>query len=99
MDDNSQLFLLIQTQQKMGEDIADIKASIKEAAQILIFLRRDQDELKAELKKRIEQLEKQHQECPARLKMQGWSIGLRDYFWLISTIAGTISLWYLFKQR
>jgi hypothetical protein len=98
MDENQQLLLLLQTQQKMSDDIADIKATIKEAAQILIFLRRDHDEFKTETRNRLSQLEKAHLECPARLKMQGWALSLRDVLWLVCAVASVLSVWYTLKR-
>jgi hypothetical protein len=90
MEDSTQLAALISCQQKMSEDIGDIKATVKEAASIITFVRRDQDELKV----RLDRLEIMHNNCPARQKMNAWSMGAKDIAWLLALVGGILSVWY-----
>lgn len=94
MEESGQLSLLIQAQQKMADDISDIKGMVKEAAQIIHFVRRDQDELKV----RLDRVELLHASCPARAKAQAWSISSKDVAWLVAFIGGVAALYFQFKK-
>ncbi len=93
-DEHNQLGLLIQAQQKMADDISEIKIMVKEAAQVIHFLRRDQDEMKV----RLERVESAHINCPARAKAAAWSISARDFAWLVALMGGIVAVWASFKK-
>lgn len=94
MEDSTQLGLLIQAQQKMADDVSDIKVMVKEAAQIIHFVRRDQDEMKL----RVDKLEGIHADCPARLKANAWSISLKDIAWIVALFGGIVAMYASIKK-
>lgn len=49
MDEITQMSLLIQAQQKIADDISEIKVMVKELSTTMHYVRRDQDELKTRL--------------------------------------------------
>jgi hypothetical protein len=77
------LMQTLQTQQRTSDDIAEIKATLKEAAQIVKFLNRDV----VEIKTRVEKLERHPGECLAAKRHEAWSMTGRDFAWLIGLIA------------
>lgn len=104
MDDNSLLMRTLErtleTQERMSNDIADIKATIKEAAQVMGFLSRELSELKAkadrefvELRTRCERLEAHPVSCPALLKYNAWAFSLRDVAWLLTLVGVAVAIW------
>jgi len=85
------LLQTLQTQQKMSEDIAEIKGTVKEAAQIVTHLNRDVTEIKDRLRK----VESHPLECPAARRHDAWSMTSRDLLWLlglVAAIAGVIAI-------
>jgi hypothetical protein len=93
-NETSPINLLLQTQQKMSDDIADIKATIKETAQIMLFIRKDHDELKM----KVDRLESNQLSCPARIRAQNWYITSKDLLWFFTVLAAIASVIVLFKR-
>ena len=95
----AEVTMFLENQQRMAEDISEIKATLKELAQIGLFLRRDQDELKEAHKKQNERmsiLEETHRNCPARLRHQAWALSAKDLAWLLAflaALAGAMIVW------
>jgi hypothetical protein len=108
MDENS-LFMrtlerTLETQERMSIDIADIKATIKEAAQVMGFLSRELSEVKSrverdfvELRTRCERLEAHSSTCPALLKYNAWAFSLRDAAWILAVVGAAVAVWYARK--
>ena len=93
---------LYQVQQKMAEDISEIKGSIREAIKVLDYMAKDQERLRAELEKetaelkvKVSAVERQHQDCPARLRHNGWATSVKDLAFVIALIA---SFWALYRK-
>jgi hypothetical protein len=87
-----------QIQQKMSDDIADIKSTIKETAQIMIFQRRDHDELKI----KVDKIDHNQLTCPARLRTTSYGMTLKDIFYFItlfSAIMTSVANFYLLTKR
>lgn len=95
MDDISKELLLqsMNTQQKISDDISDIKATIKEGAQIVIFLNRDV----ALVKERLDAIERHPLECPALTKYNAWAFSVRDMAWILTLLSVAFAIWYAKK--
>jgi regulator of replication initiation timing len=87
------LMQTLQTQQRMSEDISEIKATLKEAAQILTHLNRDVSELRS----RLEKVEKHPMECQAATRHSAWSVTGKDFMWVLGLLAAIASVWALRK--
>ena len=108
MDENS-LFMrtlerTLETQERMSSDIADIKATIKEAAQVMGFLSRELSEVKSrverdfiEIRTRCERLEAHSSNCPALMKYNAWAFSLRDVAWLLTLAGVAVAIWFARK--
>jgi hypothetical protein len=81
-------------QQRMAEDVSEIKVLCKELAAVMHFVRRDQDDFKA----RLDKLELAQQTCPARLKATAWSMSLKDIAWILALVGGIIAVIAGFKS-
>lgn len=89
------LLQTLQTQQKMSEDIADIRATIKEASQIMIHLNRDV----ADVRNRVEHLERHPNECPAAKRHSAWALSAKDVMWLLALAAAAWALWPMLQAK
>jgi len=108
VDENS-LFMrtlerTLETQERMSNDIADIKATIKEAAQVMGFLSRELSEVKSrverdfiELRTRCERMEAHTSNCPALMKYNAWAFSLRDLAWFLTFVGVCVAIWYARK--
>jgi hypoxanthine phosphoribosyltransferase len=56
----------LQTQQRMSDDISDIRATLKEAAQIVTHLNRDVSDMRS----RLEKVERHPMECQAATRIK-----------------------------
>jgi len=83
------LLQTLQTQQNIGKDIADIKATIKEAAQIMTTLNRDV----ADVRSRLERCEKHPLECSAARRHSAWALSAKDLLWLLGLAGAVWALW------
>jgi hypothetical protein len=63
MDSSKITEILLETQQKVAEDISQIKISLEKGVQLIEFQRRDH----MQLEERVKELEKTQGSCPARL--------------------------------
>jgi hypothetical protein len=88
----------------MSSDIADIKATIKEAAQVMGFLSREIAEVKSrverdfiELRTRCERMEGHSSNCPALRKYNAWAFSLRDVAWVLTLVGVAVAIWYAKK--
>jgi phage shock protein A len=87
------LMQTLQTQQRMSDDISEIKATLKEAAQIVTHLNRDVSELRM----RVEKVEKHPMECQAATRHSAWAMTGRDFVWVLGLLAAIASVWALRK--
>lgn len=85
----------LQTQQKMSEDIADIRATIKEASQIMIHLNRDV----SDVRNRVEHLERHPNECPAAKRHSAWALSAKDVMWLLALAGAAWALWPMLQAK
>jgi len=83
------LLQTLQTQREIGQDIADIKATVKEAAQIMTTLNRDV----ADLRSRLERCEKHPSECTAARRHSAWALSAKDLLWLVGFAGVVWALW------
>ena len=88
------------TQEKMSDDIADIKGTLKEAAKVVSLQGQIIEDIRAEhkaLSQKVETLErtveKHPQTCAAMQRHSAWSFSARDIFW-IATLIGSIAAVY-----
>ena len=86
--------MFLENQQRMAEDIAEIKAAVREAAQVVVFMQRDQNELK----NRVEKCEQNYQNCPARVQHNALMFSTRGIMWLLTLIATVLGLAVYFKK-
>lgn len=90
----------LQTQEKMSDDIADIKGTLKEAAKVVSHLGESLENVRSEHKvlcQKVETIErtveKHPQMCPAMQRHSAWSFSMRDVFW-IAAMLGSIAAVY-----
>jgi hypothetical protein len=76
-------------QQRIAEDVSEIKVLCKELAAVMHFVRRDQDDFKV----RLDKIELAQQTCPARLIATAWGISMKDIAWMLALAAGLFGLW------
>lgn len=88
------------TQEKMSDDIADIKGTLKEATTVVSHLSASIENVRMEhkaLSQKVETLEKsveKHpQTCAAMQRHSAWSFSARDIFWL-AALVGSIAAVY-----
>lgn len=87
------LMQTLQTQQRMSEDISDIKATLKEAAQIVTHLNRDV----SDMRNRLEKVERHPLECQAASRHSAWSLTGKDLMWVLGLVVAIASVWALRK--
>ncbi len=87
------LMQTLQTQQRMSDDISDIRATLKEAAQIVTHLNRDVSDMRS----RLEKVERHPMECQAATRHSAWSMTSKDFLWVLGLIAAIASVWALRK--
>jgi len=75
----------------MSDDISEIKATLKEAAQIVTHLNRDVADMRA----RLEKVERHPLECQAATRHSAWAMTGRDFMWILGLIAALGAVWAL----
>jgi len=83
------LLQTLQTQREIGQDIAEIKATVKEASQIITTLNRDV----ADVRGRLERCEKHPMECQAARRHTAWALSAKDLLWLLGLAGAVWALW------
>ena len=80
---------LIDQQQKMADDIGEIKTMVREAIHTVGYVVKDLDDLKA----RMARNELVHVSCPARNRAQGWASVLKDLSLIIAILSSGIAVY------
>jgi adenylosuccinate synthase len=100
----NELSVFLSEQKRMASDINEIKITVKEAAQVVIYMQKTVDEVKersekeiTEVKTRLTGLERAHNDCPARLRVQGWGMSAKDLAWLVAFVGGILALYAALK--
>lgn len=86
--------IMLENQQRMTEDISDIKASVREAAQIVVFMQRDQNELK----QRLNIVETSCAQCPARNHYGAITTTSKALLWILTLVATILGIVLYFKK-
>lgn len=80
---------VIDQQQKMSDDLGEIKVMVREAMHTVGYIVKELDDLKG----RTSRNETAHFNCPARLRTQGWANVLKDTSILVAVIGSAVAIY------